>query len=448
MRAPGAAAAASAAAAVDLDDAARRVVITGLGVVTTVGETTAEFHAGLVAGRSGITRWKRMDERICSKIGGDLGDFDLEAHLARAGARYPEELRRRARKLLRATPLSGRVTAAAALQAFADAGLAGDAGPGTIEPERIGHVLGGHNLTTNYLCENVRTLDDEPDFIDPLIGLMSLDTDVLSVASELLTLRGPSFTVGGACASGNLAVLGGLDLVRAGRVRAVVVSGATVDCDPVTLHGWAMLDALSFKSFNDAPERASRPFDARREGFVPSQGAGALVLETLASARARGARIRAEVLGASSASDASRLTKPNEDGQVRAIRAALADARVDPERVDYVNAHATSTPLGDAVEVAAIKTVLGDRARRIPVNSTKSMVGHCLAAAGVVELVATVLQMENDVVHPTINQEEKDPELDLDFVPNEARAHRIEIAISNSFGFGGLNSCVVVGRAP
>jgi 3-oxoacyl-(acyl-carrier-protein) synthase len=179
---------------------------------------------------------------------------------------------------------------------------------------------------------------------------------------------------------------------------------------------------------------------------VPAEGAGALVLETLASARSRGASIHAELLGASATSDASRLTRPDLDGQLRAMRHALDDARVTPEQVSYVNAHATSTPLGDAVEVAAIKAALGSHARRIPVNSTKSMIGHCLSAAGIVELIATLLQMSHGVVHPTINQEQADPELDLDFVPNQAREATIDIAMSNSFGFGGINSCVVVGR--
>jgi 3-oxoacyl-(acyl-carrier-protein) synthase len=229
-------------------------------------------------------------------------------------------------------------------------------------------------------------------------------------------------------------------------VDAVMVTGASNDLDPPSLHSWVIIEALAFRSFNDEPERASRPFDALREGFVPSQGAAAVVLETLHGARGRGARIRAEILGAAAASDASRLTKPDRNGQVRAMRGALDDARVRPEEVDYVNAHATSTPLGDAVEVAALKEVLGEHAYRVPVNATKSMLGHCLSSAGLVELVATVLQMENGVLHPTINQERKDPELDLDFVPNQARPARIDVAISNGFGFGGLNSCIVVGR--
>jgi 3-oxoacyl-(acyl-carrier-protein) synthase len=428
----------------DQDSSGRRVVVTGMGIVTTIGESLSEYLSALIAGRSGITRWKHMDERSDSKIGGDMSDFDVEAHVARVGKGYSPAMIQLAQKLLRATPLSGRLTAAAALQAFVDAGMP-DA---RLDSERLGHVLAGHNLNMDYIVQNVLTYHDEPDFIDPLFGLLVMDTDVLSVISELLTVKGPSFTVGNACASGNLAVLAGLDLIRSGRADAVIVSGGAFGLDPMTLHGWAMIEALSCRSFNEEPARASRPFDTRREGFVPSEGAGALVLETLTGARKRGARMYAELLGAASTSDASRLTKPHLDGQVRVIHGALRDARITPEQIDYINAHATSTPLGDAVEVAAIKAVFGDHAYRIPINATKSMLGHCLTAAGVVELVATILQMANDVVHPTINQEEQDSQLDLDFVPNEARQHRIEVAISNAFGFGGLNSCVVVGRAP
>jgi 3-oxoacyl-(acyl-carrier-protein) synthase len=424
-------------------DPRRRVVVTGMGAVTVIGDTTEAFHAALVAGRSGITRWKQPPPPgAYSRIGGDLSDFDLGGHLAREGARYGPALVKRCLALMRAAPRVPRLVAAAALQAHHAAGLAG-----AVAPERAGHVLAGHNVNAGYIVDNALTFHrDEPDYIEPLFGLLCLDTDVLSATSELLALKGPSFTVGGACASGNLALLAALDLLRAGRVDTMLVTGAPIELEPVAVHGWALLDAISIASYNEAPERASRPFDRRREGFVPSEGAGAVVLETLAGARARGAPILAEILGASAASDACRLTRPDLDGQVRAMRTALQDAGVAPDEVDYVNAHATSTPLGDAVEVAAIKAALGRRAGRIPVNSTKSMIGHCLSAAGVVELIATVEQMRHGVLHPTINQEEPDPALDLDFVPNRARPARIAVALSNSFGFGGLNSSVVVGQ--
>jgi 3-oxoacyl-(acyl-carrier-protein) synthase len=425
-------------------DDTRRVVVTGMGVVTPIGETPAELSASLRAGRSGITHWKRMDARTLSKIGGDLCEFDLGAHFERVGAGYPPDLIKRARRVLRATPLSGRLAGAAALQAYVDAGLH-DTG---LDPERVGHVAGGNNLNNNYFVQNVRAFDQDPESIDPLLGMVFWDTDVLGKVGELLAIKGPNYMVGNACASGNAALLCAIDLLRAGRVDTVVVSAATQELDPVALQGWALMNALVWQSFADAPTQASRPFDARRQGFVPGEGAGAVILETLAGARARGARIHAELLGGVSTCDATRLPKPVVDGQVRVMRGALRDACVTPDQVNYINAHGTSTVLADAAEVEAIKQVFGDQAYRIPINATKSMLGHCLTAAGLVELVAMLVQMKDGYLHPTINLDEPEPGFGLDFVPHHARRYDIEIAMSNSFGFGGLNACVVVGRAP
>lgn len=383
-----------------------------------------------------------MDSRIYSKIGGDMSDFKFEEHMTKVGRNYPRTLVERAKKLMRVTPLSGRLTTAAALYAVVESGLLDS----PLQPERFGHVLAGHNLNQQYFLDNMKELDTEPHIIDPLFGLLVFDTDVLAVISELVNAQGPSFTVGNACATGNVGILMGLDLIRSGRADCVLVSGGAGDFDPVMLQGFALMDALSCNSFNAEPSRASRPFDARREGFVPSHGAGALVLERSDFAEKRGGCRHAKILGAASCSDASRLPKPHIEGQVRALRLAMNDAGVQPEQIDYINAHAASTPLGDAVEVDAIKTVFQEQAHRIPINSTKSIIGHCLSASGTVELIATILQMEQGVIHPTINQEEPDPKLDLDFVPNKAREHQIKLAVSNAFGFGGFNSCVVVGK--
>ena len=421
-----------------------RVVVTGIGVVTPIGETPAEFSESLRAGRSGITRWKHMDEQTLSKIGGDMSDFNLGTHFERVGRRYPPDLIARAHKVVRATPLTGRLACAAALQAYVDAGLP-DAG---LDPERVGHVAGGNNLNNNYFLQNVRAFDRDPESIEPLLGMVFWDTDVLGKVGELLTVKGPNYMVGNACASGNVALLCAIDLLRAGRVDAVVVSAATQELDPVGLQGWALMDALVWRSFTNDPARASRPFDVRRQGFVPGEGAGAVMLETLAGARARGARIHAELLGGASTCDATRLPKPVVEGHVRVMRGALRDAGITPDRINYINAYAASTVLGDAVEVEAIKQVFGDHACHIPVNATKSMVGHCLTAAGLVELLALLVQMEGGYLHPTINLDEPEPGFDLDFVPHVARPYNIDIAISNSFGFGGLNACVAVGRAP
>jgi 3-oxoacyl-(acyl-carrier-protein) synthase len=422
---------------------APRAVVTGLGVVTALGETPDEFFASLVAGRSGIVRRRSVRPDEYSELLGDLEGFDLDAHLGRVGCAYPSALLEQMRRTLRAATFSSRVTAAAAVQAAVGAGLL-DSG---IPPERIAHVLGGHNISARFSYDNTLTFQGEPDYIDPLHGFLALDTDIVAVVSEVLGIEGPSFLVGNACASSNTAVLAAVDLLRVGRADAVVVTGALCDVDPVTLHGWALLSAISCRSFNDDPARASRPFDGRREGFVPAHAAAAVVLERPRAARARGAVVRGELLGGGATCDASRVPTPRLRGQVRAIRTALEDAGVAPQEVGYVNAHAASTPLGDAVEVESLKTVFGDHAAALAVNSTKSMTGHCLGAAGMVELVATVLQLERGVLHPTINQEVPDPALGLDFVPNAAREQDVEVAISNSFGFGGLSTCLVLGRA-
>ena len=422
----------------------RRVVVTGMGIISPIGETLPVYLDSLKSGRSGITRWKQMDERIISKIGGDMSDFTAADHFKRVGNCYPREFVERANKILQFTPLVGNLTIAAALQAYLDAGLPDS----RIEPERFAHVLGGANLNTDYTLRNHEIFINDPEYIEPLYTAIYLDTDVLSKVSELLNLRGPTFTVGNVCASGNMALLCGVDLLRAGRADAVVVTSTAPGIDPIYLQSLGIMNVLSSQSFNDEPWRASRPFDARREGFVPSEAAAAVVIETLDGARSRGARIHAEVLGGSATSDASRSPSPHVDGPVRSIRGALKDAGVNLDQIDYINSHGTSTIAGDVAEVEAIKIVFGEHAYHIPINSTKSMLGHCLWASALVELIATILQMQNDFVHPTINQEEKDPVLDLDFVPNEARDYRFNYALSNSFGFGGLNACVVVGRTP
>lgn len=422
----------------------RRVVVTGMGVITPIGQAPKEFYDSLIQGRSAITHLTSFDSsRIYCKIGGDMPNWDICTYVGKYGKQFTPELVQRALRLLRDIPKPAQLIAASALQAYSSAGL-----PSGIRPERFGHILGGHNLNTWYAIENFKVFDEEPEFTDPMYLPRRLDTHVLTVNSEILGLKGPGWTVGSACASGNVAILTALDLIRAGRADAMLATSTVETPEIVGLQSLALLGALSVDSFNDEPWRASRPFDLRREGFVPGSGAGAVILETLAGARRRGAPILAEILGGASSCDASSLTKPNVEGQVCAIQGALEDAGINPEQVQYINAHATSTPVGDAVEVQAIKRVFGEYAYRIPVNATKSMTGHPLTGAGVVEMVATIMQLQNNVIHPTINLEEPDPECDLDFVPNTARDYHFDVALSNGFGFGGLNTTILVGRAP
>ncbi|MEM7474798.1 MAG: beta-ketoacyl-[acyl-carrier-protein] synthase family protein [Planctomycetota bacterium] len=424
-----------------MSDTKRRLVITGMGCVTACGNSPEALADSLLTGSSGISSWQRFADHPYSRIGGDISDFDAGSSIQNLPG-LPSDMIESAEKVLRSTPSPGQWGITAALQCWRDAAL----DSGEIARDRIAHVLGGHNINLEYVYKNALEYEEEPEFIDPLYGLVNFDTDVLAVICQLLTIQGPAFTAGAACASGNHALLAAVDMLRAGRADAAFVSSVASALDPVMLQGWAILNAICVEEYDDQPSLASRPFDAKRCGFVPAEGAGCILLETLDSALRRGANIYAEVLGVSASSAATRDTRPDLDAQVRAARWGLQDAGVSVDRVNLVSAHATSTPLGDAVEVAALKQILGDRAQYVPVNAPKSMLGHLMQAASIVEIIALAKQIERRQIHPTINQEAADPDLDLDFVPNQARDYEIDVALSNSFGFGGLNSTAVVGR--
>jgi 3-oxoacyl-(acyl-carrier-protein) synthase len=252
-------------------------------------------------------------------------------------------------------------------------------------------------------------------------------------------------SVGGACASGNLALRSALDEIRHHGAEVALVLGPILDLSPVELHSMALMRAVSCVTFNDEPHRASRPFDVRREGFVPAHGGGALVLESLERARARGASIRAEVLGVAASSEANHHTKPSSEGQARLITQLLEECRVAPEEVDYVNAHATSTTLGDVTEIRALKRVFGAHAQRLKINATKSLLGHTCWSSAIVEIIAVLLQMQSGRLHPSINVDELDSEIDLDVCANQAVAFQARTVLKNSFGFGGIN-CVSLFR--
>lgn len=419
----------------------KRVVITGLGIVTALGNDLKTYYESLMAGRSGIKLWQNIKEDHCiSKVGGDLSDFDLLGYLKHHPLNLPQMLQDPIKKVLPSRSLSVNLTAAACLQACHDADFFS-----TGYFSKKTHILAGHNIANQF--EYVTSFDHfHQRAFDSGSVLQLKDDGILALINYVLQWDGTSFSVTGACASSNMALFYALDLIRRGQVKSVLVSGASNDLSPIVLDAWAMFGAISTKSFNDCPSDASRPFDARREGFVPSHGAAAVVLEDFTFAKKRGAQIYGELLGASSCMNASRLPKPYLNGLVQSMTEALQDAGVAPDQVDYINAHATSTPLGDELEVAAIKEVFGKHSYKIPVNSTKSMLGHCLTAAGATELVATVLQLNHHAVHPTINQNEKDPALDLNFVPNEAISHKMNLALSNNFGFGGYNSSIIIGK--
>jgi len=409
----------------------RRVAVTGMSVNTPLGDTLDTFYQSLMDGQSAITHWKAFPtDRVYSKVGADLSEYDIDGAVARLDGRIPPDVHKRLRNLARRVAWTTRLSTLLAVNGWLDAGLFEH----PYDEDRIAVVVAGHNLNALYQYQSRTQFEEEPDFIDGMTSLYSLDTDHAGCVSEVLQARGPIFTMGAACASGNVTL------------RAAVDEGAVLEFAPVDVHAMALMGAISYESFNDQPARASRPYDTRREGFVPAHGGATLVLEDLDAARARGARIYAEVLGAAANSDGSHLPQPSADGQTRVMMRLLDECGVRPSEVDYVNAHATSTPLGDLTELRSIKRVFGDHAYRVKINAPKSMLGHTCWAAPTVETVAALLQMREGRLHRSINIDELDPGVDLDVCRDGPSRHEVKLLMKNSFGFGGINCCSLFRR--
>lgn len=409
--------------------AATRVVVTGLGVISPIGSDLETFWRRLTAGDSGvgeITRFDHTDHRV--HIAAEVENFDAEDFIDK----------RQVRRL----DLFSRYAVAAGKTAAADAGF--DPKP---EAERVGAVIGsGVGGLQTLHTEIGKLLEKGPERVNPLLVPMMIPNMGAAHVSLELGLKGPLSATSTACAAGSDAIGYAARIIRSGDADVVFAGGSEAPISATALAGFAAARALSTRSGD--PTEASRPFDAGRDGFVMGEGAGCLVLESLEHAQARGARIYAELAGAGMSSDAFHMTLPDETGesQSRAMKAALAEADIDPTALDYVNAHGTATPAGDIAETKALKTALGDHAPRVAVSSNKSMIGHCLGASGAIEAVATVLTIVNGVVPPTINLTHPDPECDLDYVPLRSREQRVDVAASNSFGFGGHNVTLVFRR--
>ncbi len=407
----------------------KRVVITGLGALTPVGNDVQTFWRGLVQGRSGvgpITLYDASDQPV--RIAAEVKGLDAAALL---GARQ-------ARRADRFTQL----VMIAADQAVADAGLTfNDDGSNRHVGVMIGTGIGG----IGTLLDNYDTLRERgPSRVSAMMVPMMMPNAGAGEVAIRFGLHGPALSLASACATGSNAIGEAGEYIRRGAAEVMLCGGGESVMHPITLAAFSSMRAVSHR--NDEPRRASRPFDADRDGFVMGEGAGVLVLESLEHAQRRGARIYAELVGYGGSSDAFHITAPDEDGTGAALsmRAALDDAGLKPEEIDYINAHGTSTPLNDPVETRAIRTVFGRHADRIPVSATKSMIGHLMGAAGAVEAIACVKSLETGTVHPTINYETPDPECDLDYVPNEARQVWPRTALSNSFGFGGHNATLIL----
>jgi 3-oxoacyl-[acyl-carrier-protein] synthase II len=408
----------------------KRVVITGLGTVSPLGNEVNTLWSNILAGKSGVGLITHYDaSQFKVKIGAEVKDFDGAALFGG----------RDARRMDRFTQFG----LASALQAVEHAGLA----VGETDRDRVGVMIGTGIGGMNTLFEQMQVFYQRgPDRISPFLVPMMLPDSAPGMIAMHLGLRGPNMSVVSACASATNALGEAAETIRYGKADVILSGGAESVIVPIAMAGLSVMGALSTR--NDEPTRASRPFDRDRDGFVMGEGAAILVLESLDHARARGARILAELSGYGTSNDAFHVSAPSENGAGAALcmQNALNDAGLDSNAIGYINAHGTSTPLNDKSETAAIKTVFGEQAYNIPVSSIKSMIGHLLGAAGALEALVCVKCLEDEILPPTINYEVPDPECDLDYVPNQARPQKVQHIMSNSFGFGGHNATIIISR--
>ncbi len=409
----------------------RRVVITGVGLVTPLGNDTQETWQGLLAGRSGVAPITRFDaSRYPTTFAAEVKNFDPSQFVEK--------------KEIKKMDTFIHYALAASEHAMRDAGFSGWENE---EGDRVGVIIGsGIGGFSSIEMEHATLLDHGPRRISPFF----IPSSIINLAAGRVSIRygarGPNCAPCTACSAGSHAIGDSFRIVERGDADIMIAGGSEAAITPLAIGGFDALKALSTR--NDDPTRASRPFDLDRDGFVLGEGAGILILEEYEHALRRGARVYAELAGYGMSSDAYHITAPppGGDGAIRAMRLTLGDAGVTPGQVDYINAHGTSTPPNDRTETAAIHAVFGEHAGKLAISSTKSMIGHLLGAAGAVEIGVTALTVRDQIAHPTINLETRDPDCDLDYVPGEARRMKIRYALSNSFGFGGTNACILLKR--
>ncbi|WP_462137761.1 beta-ketoacyl-ACP synthase II [Candidatus Mycalebacterium sp.] len=407
---------------------ARRVVITGIGLITSLGIGHKETWDGICAGKSGVGTITRFDASdLKTQIAGEVKGFSPGDFMSEREARRDDPFIQ--------------YSIAGTKLALEDAGL-------EITDElapKVGIIIAsGIGGTTTY-CKMVRTLDEKgPGRVSPFFIPNVVTNMAAGYGSIKFNAKGPNCSTTTACAASGHSISLAAMLIKNGDAEAMIAGGSEAPLVPLTVSGFNVIKALSTR--NDDPETASRPFDVDRDGFILSEGAGTVILEEFEFAKARGAEIYAEVLGSGMSGDAHHITAPSLDGPVRCVEMALRNSELNPQDIDYINAHGTSTKLNDSNETAAIKSVFGDKAYDIPISSTKSMTGHMLGASGAVEVSLCALAIKNSVIPPTMNLFNKDPECDLDYVPNEAREAKLKTVLSNSYGFGGTNSVIALRR--
>nr|AAW33972.1 PedM [symbiont bacterium of Paederus fuscipes] len=420
------------------------VQISGMGVVSSIGHDLTTFTVSLAEGRSGI---RQLDNRCSTGMGATniiagIADFNF-SYALEVCTSIPPTLKRAALRIARRAPFAIQTCVLSALEAWTTA-LLHDA---HLLPESIGLVMAGHNTTQNYQYQLHEAFQQAPYHLSPRYALQFMDSYLLGVLSEIFKIRGEGFVCGGASASGNVGIIHGLRMIQAGIVDACLVCGVTADLSPMELQGFNAIGALGGKHFHDRADLACRPFDTQHEGFIYGQASACLLLESTTSAKCRGTVGMARLLSGAIRLHASSSSEPNLEGEVQTMRTALQRSSLEPGNIDYVNTHGSSSPLGDKIEMQAIEQVFGEHFPNIWLNSSKGLIGHCLYSAGVVEVIASVVQMRQGFIHPSLN-------LDTP-INNRAKfsgpiavRHPIHTAMSNSFGFGGINTSVVLGSIP
>ncbi|NLN41740.1 MAG: beta-ketoacyl-ACP synthase II [Clostridiales bacterium] len=408
----------------------KRVVITGMGAITPLGNNVETYWEALKQGKNGIDKIDKFDvEEFSTQMAAQVKDFDPKDFIDRKEARRMDRF--------------CQFALAATYQAMQDASLNTE----KLDKERFGVIIGSGIGGLETMENQVKTLINKgPNRVSPFLVPMMIVNMAAGQISIAVGAKGINTTVVTACASATNAIGEAFKAIRYGEADVIITGGAEAPITPLALAGFCSMKAMSTR--NQDPKTASRPFDAERDGFVMGEGAGILILESYEHAVSRGANILAEIVGYGATADAYHITAPSPDGEgaARAMKQAIQDAGIEPNMVDYINAHGTSTPYNDKFETAAIKTIFGDHAYKLAVNSTKSMIGHLLGAAGGVEAIAVVKTLQEQFIHPTINYTIPDPDCDLDYVPNNGRAAKVEYALSNSLGFGGHNASILLKR--
>lgn len=415
------------------------ILITGMGIVSAIADDIETFTQALAEGKSGIKYIAPTSyPEPAVKIGAELSSFSFEQQLNQFSD-LSDDIRYCALKLARRAPLTLQTSVISALQAWQQANL----NHKPIQPERIGLVIAGHNTSQNYQYDLYPDFIKTPEYLSPRYALQFMDSHHAALLSELLNIQGEGFITGGASASGNVGIIQGSRLIQTGLVDACLVLGVLTELSPMEIQGFHAIGAMGGKQFYDQPEQACRPFDRLHEGFIYGQASACLFLESANSAEHRQVSSQAKVLGGAIKLHASASSEPSLEGEIKTMQTALLQSGLDYNQIDYINTHGSSSPLGDRIEIDAIEQVFGDHFNKIWLNSTKGLTGHCLYSAGVVETIATAIQMQHGFIHGNANIENPIHK-DARFSPAMAVQHNIKNAISNSFGFGGFNTSIVL----